>query len=123
MARHVAPRRAGAALGAAGAGEGGLFRQQFPEPFFRGGLSTSTIRRPCLVPGTAAIVNIVIGSRDDVLRAPNEAPDFVSQNIAPAPALPRGQGRVRAFHGGKPSPIIVNLGLDDGPYSEMLEAM
>ncbi|HTO79510.1 MAG TPA: plasma-membrane proton-efflux P-type ATPase [Methylocystis sp.] len=74
-----------------------------------------------LPPDSAVAAEIVAAQRKDVLRIPDEALDFVPQNIAPPPMLPTGEGRVWVLHDGKPSAKVLKLGLDDGHYTEILE--
>ena len=80
-----------------------------------------------LKPGMSAIVKIVVDRRDDVLRAPNQALRYSPRDRAvpngaggPGPP-PDGWSRLCILRDGKPTEITVQLGLDDGAYTEIVK--
>jgi RND family efflux transporter MFP subunit len=79
-----------------------------------------------LEPGMTATIRIVIDRRDDVLRAPNQVLRYVPKDVAvPSSAdgpkaAPDGWSQLWILRGGKPTPITVQLGLDDGAYTEIV---
>jgi HlyD family secretion protein len=80
-----------------------------------------------LKPGMTATTRIVVGRRDDVLRAPSQALRYspggrVNRTDSAGPgALPDGASRLWVLRDGKPIAILVDLGLDDGAYSEVVK--
>jgi HlyD family secretion protein len=74
-----------------------------------------------------ATIRIVVDRRDDVLRAPDKAlryspRDLAVPNGAGSPiASPDGSSRLWILRHRKPSEITVQLGLDDGAYTEIVE--
>lgn len=70
-----------------------------------------------LKPGMSATAKIIIARRDDVLRVPDDALGFSPRGASPAP---EGKSRVWALRYGKPEPVPLTLGLDDGEYSEIV---
>ena len=80
-----------------------------------------------LKPGMNATIRIVVDRRDDVLRAPNRALRYSPRDLA----VPNGTGSPRAppdgwsqlwiLRDGKPTAITVQLGLDDGAYTEIVK--
>ncbi len=74
-----------------------------------------------------ATIRIVIDRRDDVLRAPNQALRYLPRD----PTVPSSAGGPRAppegctqlwiLRDGKPTAITVQLGLDDGTYTEIVK--
>lgn len=79
-----------------------------------------------LEPGMAAIAKIVVGRRDDVLRAPDQALRYSPSGLAflrdgAAPnAPPDGSARLWILRDKKPTAISVELSLDDGLYAEIV---
>jgi HlyD family secretion protein len=77
-----------------------------------------------LEPGTTATARIVIDRRDDVLRAPNEALRY-SRSRGASQIGARGAGSgvtsLWVLRKGKPTPVPVRLGLDDGAHTEIVE--
>ena len=80
-----------------------------------------------LKPGMTATTRIVVGRRDDVLRAPSQALRYspggrVDRTDSAGPgALPDGASRLWVLRDGKPIAILVDLGLDDGAYTEVVK--
>jgi HlyD family secretion protein len=80
-----------------------------------------------LKPGMTTTTSIVVGRRDDVLRAPSQALRYspggrVDPTDAAGPgALPGGASRLWVLRDGKPIAILVDLGLDDGVYTEVVK--
>ena len=80
-----------------------------------------------LKPGMIATIRIVVDRRDDVLRAPNQALRYSPRDLA----VPNGAGGPRTssdgwsqlwiLRDGKPTAITVQLGLDDGAYTEIVK--
>ncbi|MCI0599448.1 MAG: HAD-IC family P-type ATPase [Beijerinckiaceae bacterium] len=80
-----------------------------------------------LKPGMRAIVKIVVDRRDSVLRVPDQALRYSPTELA----VPSGAGGRRApldswsqlwiLRDGKPATITVQLGLDDGTYTEIVK--
>jgi len=80
-----------------------------------------------LEPGMAATIRIVIEKRDDVLRTPNQALHYSPRDLA----VPSGGTSLRApsdgwpqlwvLRDGGPTAITVQLGLDDGAYTEIVK--
>jgi Ca2+-transporting ATPase len=75
--------------------------------------------------GTKASVRIIVEQHDDVLRAPNRALRYSPKSVAVGdreglePA-PEGWARLWVLRHGQPVPLTVQLGLDDGTYTEVL---
>ncbi len=80
-----------------------------------------------LKPGMTATIRIVVERRDDVLRTPNRALRFsprdqAVQNGAGGPRMPPvGWSQLWILRDGKPTAIPVQLGLDDGASTEIVE--
>ena len=76
-----------------------------------------------LLPYLTANVKFVLDSRKNVLAVPNAAFRFKPEDIA-APAVGKGQ-RVLwiAGDGGKPQPVVVRTGLNDGRNVEIVEVV
>ena len=80
-----------------------------------------------LKPGMTATTRIVVGRRDDVLRAPSQALRYSPggrvdpTDAAGAGALPGGASRLWVLRDEKPVAILVDLGLDDGAYTEVVK--
>jgi HlyD family secretion protein len=72
-----------------------------------------------LKPGMAATVQIVTAQREDVLRAPDAALGFLPRDVA-APSPGAGESLLWILREGKPTPVLVKLGLNDGAYSEVV---
>ncbi len=80
-----------------------------------------------LKPGMTAMIQIVVDSRDDVLRAPTQALRYTPRDLA----VPNGSGGPRVppdgspqlwiLRDGKPTAITIQLGLDDGAYTEIVK--
>jgi HlyD family secretion protein len=80
-----------------------------------------------LEPGMMATISIVVDRRDDVIRAPNRALRYLPRDLA----VPNGSGGPRVppdrssqlwiLRDGKPIAITVQLGLDDGANTEIVE--
>ena len=74
-----------------------------------------------------ATIRIVVDRRDDVIRAPNQALRYSPRDLA----VPNGSGSPRTppdgssqlwiLRDGKPTAITVQLGLDDGANTEIVE--
>jgi HlyD family secretion protein len=80
-----------------------------------------------LEPGMTATIRIVTKRRDDVLSAPNpalryspESPAVASDGADPMTS-PDGSPRLWILRDGKPTAISVELGLDDGIYTEIIK--
>jgi HlyD family secretion protein len=79
-----------------------------------------------LAPGMTATIEIVVDRRDDVLRAPDQALRYsrggraVPSGGGPK-AQPDGSLRLWVLRDGKPMPILVQPGLDDGIYTEIVK--
>ena len=76
--------------------------------------------------GARASVVIPLERRDGVLRAPSRAPGYAPGPDVPtdADALappPEGAARLWIMRDGRPRPVIVRLGLDDGAHVEVRE--
>ena len=80
-----------------------------------------------LKPGMTATISIVVDRRDHVIRAPNQAlryspRDLAVPNGAGGPGTPPdGWSRLWILRDGKPKAIPVQLGLDDGANTEIVE--
>ena len=80
-----------------------------------------------LEPGMMATISIVVDRRDDVLRAPNQALRYLPRDLAVpngsgGPRVPPGgSSRLWILRDGKPIAITVQLGLDDGANTEIVE--
>jgi RND family efflux transporter MFP subunit len=74
-----------------------------------------------------ATIRIVINRRDDVLRAPNQALHYSPRNLtipsggASLRAPPDGRSQLWILRDGGPTAITVQLGLDDGAYTEIVK--
>ena len=80
-----------------------------------------------LKPRMAATIKIVVDRRDDVLRAPDQALRYSPAGHA-APSSSTGAGtpldgwpQVWILRQGRPTAVPVQLGLDDGAYTEILK--
>ena len=80
-----------------------------------------------LKPGMTATIKIVVDRRDDVLRAPDQALRYSPAGRA-APSSSSGAGtpldggpRVWILREGRPTAVPVQLGLDDGAYTEIVK--
>ena len=79
-----------------------------------------------LKPGMTATIRILVDRRDDVLRAPNQAlryspRELAVTNGAGSPGTsPDGSSQLWILRDGKPAAITVQLGLDDGAYTEII---
>ena len=80
-----------------------------------------------LKPGMTATIKIVVDRRDDVLRAPDQALRYSPARRA-APSSSSGAGtpldggpRVWILREGRPTAVPVQLGLDDGAYTEIVK--
>jgi len=81
-----------------------------------------------LKPGMAATIKIVVDRRDDVLRAPDQALRYSPTSHA-APSSSTGAGtplvdgwpQVWILREGRPTAVPVQLGLDDGAYTEIVK--
>ena len=79
-----------------------------------------------LKPGMKATIRIAVDRRDDVLRAPNQALRYSPRDLAvPSGAdsprsSPDGWSQLWILRDGKPTAITVQLGLDDGAYTEIV---
>jgi HlyD family secretion protein len=77
--------------------------------------------------GMTATIRIVINKRDDVLRAPNQALYYSPRNLtipsggASLRAPPDGWSHLWILRDGGPTAITVQLGLDDGAYTEIVK--
>jgi len=77
--------------------------------------------------GMTATIRIVINKRDDVLRAPNQALYYSPRNLtipsggASLRAPPDGWSQLWILRDGGPTAITVQLGLDDGAYTEIVK--
>ena len=75
----------------------------------------------------AAVTSIVVGRRDDVLRVPDQALRFSPDGRAPltgvgGPSMqPDGSSRLWILRDGKTRAVAVQLGLDDGAYTEIVK--
>ena len=80
-----------------------------------------------LKPGMMATISIVVDRRDDVIRAPNQAlryspRDLAVLNVSGSPRVPPdGSSQLWILRDGKPTAITVQLGLDDGANTEIVE--
>ncbi|MGE3266494.1 plasma-membrane proton-efflux P-type ATPase [Methylocystis sp.] len=72
-----------------------------------------------LKPGMAASIQIITARRDDVLRIPDAALGFLPKGVA-APSPGAGESLLWILRDGKPAPVLVTLGLNDGKYSEVV---
>jgi len=75
-----------------------------------------------LKPGMTAATKIVVDSREDVIRVPNQALRYRPGNVSPAqlPSLAEGQARVWVLREGGPAPISIATGLDDDNFTEVV---
>ena len=80
-----------------------------------------------LKPGMTATIKIVVGRRDDVLRAPDQALRYLPAGHA-APSSSSGARtpldgwpQVWMLREGRPTAVPVQLGLDDGAYTEIVK--
>ena len=80
-----------------------------------------------LKPGMTATIKIVVDRRDDVLRAPDQALRYSPAGHA-APSSSSGAGtpldggpQVWILREGRPTAVPVQLGLDDGAYTEIVK--
>ncbi len=80
-----------------------------------------------LKPGMTATIGIVVDERDDVFRVPKQAlryspRDLAVQNGAGSPGVPPDRwSQLWILREGKPAAITVQLGLDDGAYTEIVK--
>ena len=80
-----------------------------------------------LEPGMMATISIVVDRRDHVIRAPNQAlryspRDLAVPNSSGSPrAPPDGSSQLWIMRDGKPIAITVQLGLNDGANTEIVE--
>ncbi len=81
-----------------------------------------------LKPGMAATIKIVVDRRDDVLRAPDQALRYSPAGGHAAPSSSTGAGtapdgwpQVWTLREGRPTAVPVQLGLDDGAYTEIVK--
>jgi HlyD family secretion protein len=72
-----------------------------------------------LKPGMAGTVQIVTARRDDVLRAPDASLGFQPKGVA-APSPSAGESLLWILRDGKPTPVLVKPGLNDGEHSEIV---
>jgi HlyD family secretion protein len=72
-----------------------------------------------LEPGMTATTRIVVGRRDDVVRAPDQALRY-SPGAAGPNARPDGASRLWVLRDGKPIAISVEFGFIDGAYAEVV---
>ncbi|WP_171015227.1 plasma-membrane proton-efflux P-type ATPase [Methylocystis sp. B8] len=72
-----------------------------------------------LKPGVAATIQIITARRDDVLRVPDAALGFLPKGVA-APSPSAGESLLWILRDGKPTPVLLTLGLSDGKYSEIV---
>lgn len=72
-----------------------------------------------LKPGMTATARIVIATRKQALRMPDQALRFTPSQATPQPALPAGHARVWVLREGRPLAVEVTIGLDDDSYSEI----
>jgi HlyD family secretion protein len=79
-----------------------------------------------LKPDMTATIRILVDRRDDVLRAPNQALRYSPRELAVTNGAgnprtsPDGSSRLWILRHGKPSEITIQLGLDDGAYTEII---
>ncbi|HVA13908.1 MAG TPA: efflux RND transporter periplasmic adaptor subunit, partial [Stellaceae bacterium] len=77
-----------------------------------------------LEPGMIATTSIVVDRRDDVIRAPNQALRYSPRDLAGAGGAmmpPGGWSQLWILRDGKPTAIPVQLGLDDGANTEIVQ--
>jgi HlyD family secretion protein len=75
-----------------------------------------------LKPGMNATVQVTVDRRDNVLRASNQALRYSPSGFeADSKALPDGSSRLWVLRDGKRTEIKVQLGLDDGAYTEIVK--
>ena len=80
-----------------------------------------------LEPGMVAATSIVVGRRDDVLRVPDQVLRFSPDGRAPLTGVggpstqPDGSSRLWIWRDGKARAVAVQLGLDDGAYTEIVK--
>jgi HlyD family secretion protein len=78
-----------------------------------------------LEPGRTATARIVVDERVNVLRAPNEALHYSRSRNASRIAVKLGRSNIMSLwvlRKGKPTPVPVRLGLDDGAHTEIVES-
>lgn len=75
-----------------------------------------------LEPGSSSAISIVVDRRDNVLRVPDRALGYSPQGReADSRAAPDRSPRVWVLRAGKPTESPVQLGLDDGTYTEIVK--
>ncbi|HTV33826.1 MAG TPA: efflux RND transporter periplasmic adaptor subunit [Methylocella sp.] len=82
-----------------------------------------------LMPGMTASTRIIVASKNDVIRVPNQALRYspgsltaASQPVSPPPAgTERREGRVWVLRDGTPAAVSVVPGLDDDSFTEIVE--
>jgi HlyD family secretion protein len=80
-----------------------------------------------LKPGMMVTISIVVDRRDDVLRVPNRALHYSPRNLAVpngsgnSSASPDGWSQLWILRDGKPTAVTLQLGLDDGTYTEIVK--
>ena len=75
-----------------------------------------------LKPGMTATARIVTDRRDAVLRVPDQALRYSPGNLAaPRGGSEEGSPRLWVLRDGKPTALPVELGLDDGAYTEIVK--
>lgn len=77
-----------------------------------------------LKPGMTASTQIIVAQRTDVLRVPNQALRYVPGGLfgieAHGGAPANGQSQIWLLRDGKPTPVAVEVGLDDGNFTEIV---
>lgn len=75
-----------------------------------------------LAPGMKATAEIVIDRRDNVIRASDRSLRYSADRPASGqgPQAPQGGARLWLLRDGKPTAVTVQLGLDDGSYTEIV---
>lgn len=74
--------------------------------------------------GMKANVQIVVDRRDDVIRVPNQSLRYSADRLdagGRGGETPRSGARLWLLRNGKPTAVTVQLGLDDGAYTEVVE--
>jgi HlyD family secretion protein len=71
-----------------------------------------------LEPGMTAVITVTADRRDNVLRAPDQALRYLEADLR---VPPDGSSRLWILRAGKPTAIPVQLGLDDGIYTEIVK--
>ena len=76
-----------------------------------------------LEPGMAVVIRIVVERRDEALRAPNQALRYSPDGLEAGPrtTLADGSSQLWVLRDGKLTAITVQLGLDDGNYTEIVK--